>query len=110
MWSHRDGSRTIPCSSRSRFERVSERDDDLDQPFDLYLDPATLVGRWADSTWVHRGRDEFTIDFVRHVPAPHLRALVVRAVLSPIQAVELRDRLDDAWRAYSEWSMPEEQR
>jgi hypothetical protein len=65
---------------------------------------------WADSTRVHRGRDEFTIDFIRDVPAPRHRALVARAVLSPILAVELRDRLDDAWRAYSEWSMPEEQR
>ena len=82
---------------------MSEADEPLD---DLVLDLSVLVGVWADRTRVHRGRDEFTVDFVRQVPEPRGRVLVARAVVSPLVAVDLRDQLDDAWRGYSEWSMP----
>jgi len=81
-----------------------------EEPFDSYFDPAVLAGQWADSTLVHRGRDEFTIDLVRHVPVPAHRVLVVRAVLAPAVALDLRDQLDETWRRYSEWSMPEDRR
>jgi hypothetical protein len=83
--------------------RVTEPDDSLD---DLVLDLTVLAGVWADSTRVHRGRNEFTVDFVRRVPKPPGTLLVARAVASPIVGVELRDQLDEAWRGYTEWSMP----
>ena len=90
----------------SRHDRLeSEPDDSLD---DFVLDPAVLVGMWANSTRVRRGRDEFTLDFFRDIPERSRRALVVRALVSPVVAVELRDQLDEAWRGYSEWSMPKE--
>ena len=72
-----------------------------------YFDPIVLVGVWANSTRVHRGRDEFTLDFLRHLPDRSDRFLVARTVVTPVVAVELRDQLDEAWRGYSEWSMPE---
>ena len=84
---------------------MSEPDDSFD---DLVLDLTVLVGVSANSTRVHRGRNEFTIDFLRHVPDRSRPFLVARALVSPIVAVELRDQLDEAWRGYSEWSMPED--
>jgi len=84
---------------------VSGPDDFVD---DSVADPAVLVGMWANGTRVHRGRNEFTIDFVRHVPEPSYRVLVARAIVAPIVAVELRDQLDEAWRGYYELSMPKD--
>jgi len=89
---------------------VSDSEHTPEDAFDFSLDVTVLVGHWANSTRVYRGRDEFTIDFVRHVPAPVHRVLVARALLSPLLSVELRDQLDEAWREYSEWSMPEDRR
>ncbi len=86
---------------------VDEHEDDSPDPFDTYLEPGVALGAWANNTHVHRGRDEFTIDFIRHVPVTGQRVLVSRVVLAPVLAVELRDQLDQAWRGYSEWSMPE---
>jgi hypothetical protein len=79
-----------------------------DEPFDSYLDLTVLVGARADETVVHRERDTFTVDVVRASPAPRERILVARTLLSPSVALALRDQLDRTWRAYSEWSMPEE--
>ena len=84
---------------------MSEPGDFVD---DSFADPAVLVGVWTDSTQVHRGRNEFTIDFVRHVPEPPRRVLVARTIVAPIVALELRDQLEEVWRGYSEWSMPTE--
>ena len=79
-----------------------------EEPFDdLVLDFAVLVGVSANATRVHRGLNEFTIDFRRRVPDRSRPFLVARALVSPVVAIELRDQLDEAWRAYSEWSMPE---
>ena len=89
------------------FRSVSEHDDSMGY---LYTDPLVLVGVWADRTYVHRGRNEITVDFIRHVPDPPGRVLVARAVVSPHVAADLRDQLDEAWRGYSAWSMPEEDR
>ena len=83
---------------------MSEPEDSFD---DLVLDFGVLVGVSANSTRVHRGRDEITVDFLRQVPDRSRPFLIARALLSPIVAVELRDQLDEAWRGYSEWSMPE---
>ena len=85
--------------------RVSEPEDSSD---DLVLDLAVLVGSWANSTRVYRGRDEFTVDFLRQVPDRPRSFLLVRAVISPVVAVEFRDQLDEAWRGYAEWSMPKD--
>ena len=80
-----------------------------DEPLDhLAFDPYVLIGVWANSTHVHRGRDELTIDFIRHVPDRARPVLVARALVSHVVAVELRDQLDEAWRGYHEWSMPED--
>jgi len=84
---------------------VSEPEDSFD---DLVLDLAVLVGMWANGTRVRRGRDEFTLDFFRDIPERSRRVLVVRALVSPLVAVELRDQLDEAWRGYYEWSMPKD--
>jgi len=84
---------------------MSERDDSYD---DDALDPFVLVGSWANRTRVHRGRDEFTIDFIRNIPDPSRSVLVVRAIVAPIVGVELRDQLDAAWRGYHGWSMPKD--
>jgi hypothetical protein len=46
---------------------VSTSHDDLDE---LFSDPSVVVGVWANSTFVHRQRSEFTIDFIRRVPDP----------------------------------------
>ncbi len=82
---------------------------EADEPFDdLVLDFAVLVGVSASATRVHRGLDEFTIDFLRRVPDRARPFLVARALVSPVVAIGLRDQLDDAWRSYSEWSMPED--
>jgi len=86
---------------------MSEPDNSFD---DLVLDLAVLVGVSANATRVHRGRDEFSVDFLRHVPDRSRPVLVARALVSPVVAVELRDQLDDAWGGYSEWSMPEDTR
>lgn len=69
---------------------MSEEDDFLEE---LFSDPRVVVGVWADRTHVHRGRNEFTIDFVRHVPDPPGRALVARAIVPPNVAADLRDQL-----------------
>jgi hypothetical protein len=87
---------------------VSESEHDSDEPFDTYLDLTVLVGTRADATIVHREGDTFTVDFIRKVPPPGDRILVARALLSPSVALVLRDQVDRTWRAYSEWSMPEE--
>ena len=84
--------------------RVGEPEDSFD---DLVLDLAVLVGISANTTRVHRGRDEFTVDFLRQVPDRSRPFLLARALISPVVAVELRDQLDEVWRGYSEWSMPE---
>jgi len=84
---------------------MSEPDDSLDN---LAFDPSVLVGVWANSTHVHRGRDELTIDFIRHVPNRTRPVLVARVLVAHVVAVELRDQLDDAWRSYYESSMPKE--
>lgn len=83
---------------------MSEHDDSFEPDA---LSPSVLVGSWADSTHVHRGRDEVTIDFVRHVPHLARPVLVARALVSHVVAVELRHQLDEAWRGYRDWSMPE---
>jgi hypothetical protein len=85
---------------------VSDADDSLE----LYTDPSVIVGVWADRTVVHRGRNEFTVDFIRQVPDPPGRVLVARAVMAPNVAADLRDQLDETWRGYHEWSMPESER
>jgi hypothetical protein len=71
---------------------------------DVVLDPSVVVGTWANSSCVHRGRDELTIDFLRRVPEMSDPIRVARVLMSPIAAVELRDQLDQIWRGYSEWS------
>ena len=81
-----------------------------DEPFDTYFDPAVLLGQWTDRTLVHGGYAVFAIDFVRDVPVPFQRVLVARALVTPPLAADLRDQLDDAWRAYLETSMPEDRR
>ena len=85
--------------------RVSEPEEPID---DVYVDLSVVVGVWANSTRVQRGRDEFTVDVRRHVPNPSRRLLVARALLSPAVAFELRDQLEGALRSYTEWSMPKE--
>ena len=82
---------------------MNEPDDSFD---DDAFDPVVLVGSWANRTRVHRGRDEFTIDFIRNVPERSRSVLVVRAIVAPIVGIELRDQLDEAWRRYHGWSMP----
>ena len=57
-------------------------------------------------TYVYRGRGVFTIDFIREVPSPPQLLLVARAIALPHVAVDLRDQLDEAWRGYTEASMP----
>lgn len=84
---------------------MSEPDEPID---DFYVDTAVVVGVWANSTRVQRGRDEFTVDFRRHVPERSRRLLVARALLSPAVAFELRDQLEGALQSYTEWSMPKE--
>jgi hypothetical protein len=84
---------------------MNEPDEPLD---DLAFDPVVLIGVWANSTQVHRGRDELTIDFIRRVPNRARPILVARALVAHVVAVELRDQLDDAWRVYYESSMPKE--
>ena len=80
-----------------------------EHPFDdLTLDPVVLVGVWANRTRVHRGQDEFTVDFIRDVPERSRGVLVARAVVSPVVGLELRDQLDEVWRGYYEWSMPKD--
>ena len=85
--------------------RVSEPDDFADENL---ADLAVLVGVWANRTRVHRGRDEFTVDFIRDVPERSRSVLVARAVVSPVVGLELRDQLDEVWRHYYEWSMPKD--
>ena len=80
-------------------------DESLDE---LAFDPVVLVGVWANSTQVHRGRDELTVDFIRRVPNRTRPILVARVLIAHVVAVELRDQLDDAWRGYYESSMPTE--
>jgi len=84
---------------------VSEPEDSFD---DFALDSVVLVGVWGNRTRVHRGRDEFTVDFIRDIPERSRRVLVARAIVSPVAGLELRDQLDEAWRGYYEWSMPED--
>ena len=55
---------------------MSESDDSFD---DFSSDRPVLVGVWSDRTPVHRGRGEFTIDVVRHVPRPAVLEVVRRA-------------------------------
>ena len=86
---------------------MSRSDDDFDEPF-AYLDSLILAGHWADNTFVHRGRGELTIDFVRHIPEPRDRMLVARTIVAPWVGMDLRDQLDEAWRRYPEWPMSEE--
>jgi hypothetical protein len=101
---NRDGFGTqvegIPVHDRC----VEDHDDALE---DAVFDPALLVGTWSNGTRVRRGRDEITIDFYRLVPERSLRLLVIRALVPPLVAVELRDQLDEAWQGYHGWSMPE---
>ena len=80
--------------------------DPEDYPGDLFADPYVLAGMWANWTLVHRGRNEFTIDFIRNVPEPPRRSLVARAIIAPVVALELREQLDETWREYTQWSMP----
>ena len=80
----------------------------MDEGFDAYVDAAVVLGQWVDRTLVRRDPGIFTIDFVRHVPAPAERFLVARVLLTPPAALDLRDPLDDACRGYSEWSTPKE--
>jgi len=84
---------------------MSEPDDARD---DFVLDPAMLLGVWANGTSVVRRRDEFTIDFLRAVPELPRTVLVARALLPPIGAFDLRDQLDAALRSYTDSSMPME--
>ena len=77
-------------------------------PDDLVFDYAVLLGVLANGTRVLRGRDEFTIDFLRDIPESSRPVLVARATVPALVAVELRDQLDEAWRGYSEWSMPKD--
>ena len=84
---------------------MSEPEDSSDE---LFADLTVLVGVWANGTRVRRGRDEFTVDFLRHVPERSRHVLVARALVSPAVAFELRDQLEEALRSYSEWSMPKE--
>jgi hypothetical protein len=84
---------------------MSEPDDFADENL---ADPTVLVGAWANRTRVHRGRDEFTVDFIRDVPERSRGVLVARAVVSPVVGLELRDQLDEVWRGYHEWSMPKD--
>lgn len=92
--------------SRTTYDRrVSEPEEPI---HDFYVDPAVVVGVWANSTRVQLGRDEFTVDFRRHVPERSRRLLVARALLSPAVAFELRDQLEEELRSYTEWSMPKE--
>ena len=73
---------------------MSEQDESFEPDA---LSPFVLVGSWANSTHVHRRRDEVTIDFIRHVPDRARPVLVARALVSHLVAVELRDQLDQAW-------------
>jgi hypothetical protein len=89
---------------------VSDHEHSSDEHFDTYFDPAVLLGQWTDRTLVHRAHAMFAIDFVRDVPIPAQRVLVARALVMPALAADLRDQLDEAWRAYLETSMPEDRR
>jgi hypothetical protein len=61
----------VTVSARRR-ERCGRTLDELDETGgshdDVVLDPSVVVGTWANSSCVHRGRDELTIDFLRRVP------------------------------------------
>ncbi len=65
------------------------------------------VGAWANSARVLHGRDEITVDFFRRVPDDPAPILVARVLVSPLVAFELRDQLDEVWREYTRWQMPE---
>jgi hypothetical protein len=78
----------------------------IDELPDLSSDWPILVGVWADRTQVHRGRGEFTVDFIREVPSPRGLLLVTRAIVLPNVACDLRDQLDETWREYTRWAMP----
>lgn len=81
---------------------MSESDESHD---DAVLDPAVLIGVWANGTRVRRSRDELTTDFLRDVPESPRRFLVARALLPALAAFELRDQLDEALRDYTDFSM-----
>ena len=80
---------------------------DSDAFDDFVFDPVLTLGVWANGTRVLRGRDEFVVDFLRRIPEHSGLVLVARALVPPVAAIELRDQLDEAWRGYSDWSMPD---
>jgi len=84
---------------------VSDAEDSRD---DLVLDPAMLLGVWANGTSVIRRHDEFMINFLRDVPELPRPVLVARALIPPAVAFDLRDQLEDTLRSYTELSMPGE--
>ena len=94
-----------PLRSAGHDVRVSDPEDSFEY---LYLDPTVVVGTWATSTKVRRGRNELTVDFLHRAPEHSRPFLVARTLVAHVVAVELRDQLDEAWRDYYEWSMPRE--
>jgi len=99
---NRDGIGTVAWQYVRQNHVVSDSDDTPDFSSDWPI----LAGVWADVTRVYRGRGEFTVDFLRHVPEPRGRLLVARAMVAPPVALDLRDQLDETWREYNRWSMP----
>lgn len=77
-----------------------------DSSGDIVFDPASTLGVWANVTRVLLGRDEFVIDFVRVLPEDSQQVRVARALVPPRVGGELLDQLEEAWRRYSDWSMP----
>ena len=88
------------AETRRTLDSMSEVDDNRD---DVVLDPALVVGTWANASHVRQGRDEITIDFLRRVPESSRLVRVGRMLVPPLVAVELRDQLDEIWRGYSGW-------
>lgn len=102
---NRDGFGSVSWHSCWHDRSVSEPYEPDD---DVVLDPSVLVGAWANASRVSRGRDEVTIDFVRHALGEERPIRVARVLVPPLAAAELRDQLDDAWRGYHHWQMPED--
>ena len=72
------------------------------------LDHSLLLGVWTNGAKLVLGRDEITIDFVRDVPELPSRVLVARILTTPRAAFDLRDKLDEVLRSYTDRSMPED--
>ena len=84
---------------------MSEHDDPLE---DVVLDPAVVVGAWANGTRVYGARDEMTLDFSCRVPESGQAVRVARTMVPLRAAFTLRAQLDAVLRRYAQSSMPED--